>query len=305
MSRLKHPVRAIREPFGKAGLTVAVCALLLALVGGAYAAGGLTKAQEKQVTKIAKKYAGKPGATGTNGTNGTNGKDGTAGTNGKDGAPGEKGDPGEKGAKGANGKSAEVGTPTGAECPNGGATVQVAGEAASKQKVCNGTNGVTGFTDTLPSGKTETGTWAIGASTAGFLQDFTSISFSIPLASAGGPNSAIAFNLADTEAEKFGKKAGLSCKVEVGEPLCIDTGCEGTALEPTAPSGKLCIYTAREELDEGTSSHFVAITTKPGSVAEYGVSGSMLEGPFLEGSAEEPAAISAFGTWAVTAPAGP
>jgi hypothetical protein len=82
-----------REPFGKAGLTVAVIALVMALVGGAYAAGGLTKSQEKQVTKIAKKYAGKPGAPGATGpagpagSAGAAGKNGTNGTNGKDGSP--------------------------------------------------------------------------------------------------------------------------------------------------------------------------------------------------------------------------
>jgi hypothetical protein len=101
MQRLKHPVRAIREPFGKAGLTVAVLALVMAMVGGAYAASGaLTGKQKKEVEKIAKKFAGKPGApgaAGTNGTNGTNGKDGTNGTKGDPGAKGEKGDTGPAG----------------------------------------------------------------------------------------------------------------------------------------------------------------------------------------------------------------
>ncbi len=90
MPRLKHPVRAIREPFGKAGLTVAVVALVMAMVGGAYAAGKLTSGQKKEVEKIAKKFAGKPGlagAAGTNGTNGTNGKPGTNGKEGPEGSP--------------------------------------------------------------------------------------------------------------------------------------------------------------------------------------------------------------------------
>jgi hypothetical protein len=96
MSRLKHPIRSLREPFGKAGLTVAILALVMALVGGAYAAGGLTKSQEKQVTKIAKKYAGKPGAagaTGPAGTPGTNGANGSPGKNGTNGKNGEEGSP--------------------------------------------------------------------------------------------------------------------------------------------------------------------------------------------------------------------
>ena len=94
MKRLRHPIKSAREPFGKAGLTVAILALVMAFVGGAYAAGGLTKSQEKQVTKIAKKYAGKPGAPGTNGTNGS---------------PGAKGDTGAAGAAGTNGTNGENG----------------------------------------------------------------------------------------------------------------------------------------------------------------------------------------------------
>ena len=85
--------KKLTEPFGKAGLTVAILALVLAMVGGAYAAGGLTKSQEKQVTKIAKKYAGKPGATGAAGANGTNGTNGTPGAPGKEGAAGKEGSP--------------------------------------------------------------------------------------------------------------------------------------------------------------------------------------------------------------------
>jgi hypothetical protein len=98
MSRLRtRTTNRLREPFGKAGLTVAILALVMALIGGAYAAGGLTKSQEKQVTKIAKKFAGKPGAPGAAGANGTNG------TNGKDGAPGKEGSEGKQGPEGVPG----------------------------------------------------------------------------------------------------------------------------------------------------------------------------------------------------------
>ncbi len=91
MHRLRHPIRSITEPFGKAGLTVAILALVMALVGGAYAAGGLSKSQEKQVTKIAKKYAGKPGAPGAAGPVGPAGPAGKNGKNGEQGAPGPEG----------------------------------------------------------------------------------------------------------------------------------------------------------------------------------------------------------------------
>jgi hypothetical protein len=125
MKRLKHPLRAIREPFGKAGLTVAILALVFAMVGGAYAAsGGLTGKQKKEVEKIAKKYAGKTGPAGSQGPAGPAGAKGDTGTNGKD------------GTNGTNGK----------EGPEG------------KQ----GKDGTTGFTETLPSGETETGSEGSG-----------------------------------------------------------------------------------------------------------------------------------------------
>jgi hypothetical protein len=102
-SRLRHPIRSIREPFGKAGLIVAMIALVMALVGGAYAAGGLTKSQEKQVKKIAKKYAGKPGpagATGPAGPAGPAGPKGDAGAKGEQGIQGIQGEPGQDGTTG-------------------------------------------------------------------------------------------------------------------------------------------------------------------------------------------------------------
>jgi hypothetical protein len=82
MQRPRHPIRAIREPFGKAGLTVAILALVLAMVGGAYAAGALTRKQKKEVVKIAKRYAGKDGLAGAQG------KEGKQGPTGQEGPPG-------------------------------------------------------------------------------------------------------------------------------------------------------------------------------------------------------------------------
>ena len=65
----------LREQFSPAALTLSVIAIVLALAGGAIAAGGgLSGKQKKEVKKIAKKYAGKPGDPGAAGTNGTNGK---------------------------------------------------------------------------------------------------------------------------------------------------------------------------------------------------------------------------------------
>lgn len=41
------------QRFGTAGLVVAIVALVFAMVGGAFAATGLTSKQEKEVKKIA------------------------------------------------------------------------------------------------------------------------------------------------------------------------------------------------------------------------------------------------------------
>ena len=127
-SRLRHPIRSLKEPFGKAGLTVAILALVLAMVGGAYAAGALSGKQKKEVEKIAKKYAGKTGSAGSQGPAGPAGAKGDTGTNGKDGTNGTNGTNGKEGPEGKQGK-----------------------------------DGTTGFTETLPKGKTETGSEGSGA----------------------------------------------------------------------------------------------------------------------------------------------
>ncbi|MFL5898533.1 MAG: hypothetical protein ACJ76D_08740 [Solirubrobacterales bacterium] len=73
MKPLRHPIRGIREPFGTAGLIIACVPPVLALTGAAFAAGKPTSKQKKEVEKIAKKFAGKPGAPGETGPAGANG----------------------------------------------------------------------------------------------------------------------------------------------------------------------------------------------------------------------------------------
>jgi hypothetical protein len=80
LRELRNSIPARREPFGKAGLIVACCALLLACTGAAFAAGRLTGPQRKEVAKIAKKFAGKAGQVGAAGPQGPAGSQGPAGT---------------------------------------------------------------------------------------------------------------------------------------------------------------------------------------------------------------------------------
>lgn len=85
------------ERFGAAGLIVAVVALIVALAGTAFAAGGLTGKQKKEVKAIAKSFQG----TGPAGATGPAGPKGDTGPRGSDGPQGVPGPPGADGADGS------------------------------------------------------------------------------------------------------------------------------------------------------------------------------------------------------------
>jgi hypothetical protein len=206
VKRLRHPIRAIREPFGTAGLIIAMVALVAALGGSAVAANSaLSGKQKKEVEKIAKKFAGKPGA---------NGATGPAGPAGAAGAKGDAGPAGGAGTAGTSGTSVTTKTFTGIKgsCKEGGLEVTSASPTAN---VCNGSPWTAG--GTLPSGASEQGVWAVASKELAF----DSISFGIPL---------------KTEPTITYLKKG-----EAGTPAC-----PGTAAEPEAEAGNLCVYAAEE-----------------------------------------------------------
>jgi len=142
----------IHNKLGTAGLVVAIVALIAALGGAAYAASDnhLSGGEKKEVTKIAKKYAGKPGPTGPKGATGAAGAAGAKGATGPKGDKGATGEKGPKGDKGATGKTGPTG-PKGATGP--------------------------GFEPPLPVGDTETGAWAIANANS-----LVSASFNVALA---------------------------------------------------------------------------------------------------------------------------
>jgi hypothetical protein len=97
-------IHRIHERLGTAGFLIAIVALAAALSGTAIAAtGALTGKQKKEVTKIAKKYAGKPGAPGAAGPAGPAGLQGDTGAQGKEGPQGKQGIQGVQGVPGATG----------------------------------------------------------------------------------------------------------------------------------------------------------------------------------------------------------
>lgn len=278
MKLLKHPVRSIREPFGTAGLLVAILALVLATTGAAFAAGALTGKQKKEVTKIAKKYAGKPGAAGATGPAGPVGP---AGPKGDTGPKGDKGDQGEKGAKGDKGEKGEPGE-----------------------------DGETGFTETLPPGQTETGTWtaAIVPETEQILTFQIPISFPIPLSKSGKARFFTA-NQVTTGEYGFNNVSKSVCAVEASEPNCVDTGCRWenenleAAPESTTP-GTLCIFEQfgelGSELESGSVTMKILAPAEPFEPRLYGPSGAYLS---IQKTHTGPPAetVTAAGVWAVTA----
>jgi hypothetical protein len=220
--------KRLREPFGKAGLTVAILALVMAMVGGAWAAVGLNGKQKKEVTTIAKKYAGKPGATGPQGPAGTNG---TNGTNGEKGA---------KGDTGANGKSVAVTPIAKPGCSgNGGAEVKQE-DAASGVEVCNGEPGVIHPGETLPPGATETGAWGFEEE-APLGEASTAISFPIQLVESLDASHVHYLGLAATPTSE----------------------CPGSPVAPQAETGNLCVYTT-----SGSFGSFLAIVNAGNTTLE-------------------------------------
>jgi hypothetical protein len=236
----------VRRHFTFANVAMTL-ALVLAMSGGAFAAGKFLITSTKQISpKVLKSLQGKAGAqglAGAAGPQGPAGPQGAAGANGKDGAPGSQG---EKGAQGIQGIQ---GVP--------------------------GKNGTTGFTETLPSKKTEMGTWStivgskkilLGVDAVGLV----AISFNIPLA-ASLPE-------ANIKIEPVGYDGTAGTTTEEKE-------CPGKASEPKAEAGKLCVYKGEDITKSGLE-----------QVRESSQGGVVL------GFFSEEEGLDAYGTWAVTAP---
>ena len=264
----------LRNRFGIPGV-ISVIALVFAMLGGAYAASDNGGSGKPKASASAKK--GPRGPRGPKGPAGPPGPAGTAGAQGPAGAKGDKGDTGSAGTNGSNGTngtngtSATVASFAGSKgtCTEGQGGLEVK-SASPTAFVCNGKNGTTGFTETLPSGKTETGAW--------LMQDegevsMTSISFPIPLPA---PMSA-------SENVRF---------MNVGEGA--KAGCTGgTAAAPKADPGFLCVYLSRG------SGEFIAGSAGTGEATEIGTTGALLFGVEIT-----PEGVLPYvgGTWAVTAP---
>lgn len=338
LSKLRHPIRSITEPFGKAGLTVAILALVLATTGAAFAAAGLNSKQKKEVTAIAKKYAGKPGAAGATGPAGPAGAAGPAGPKGDTGAKGDQGTQGIQGNAGAAGKNVVTTAITTAglesHCEGtGGTKFQVEG-SATKEYVCNGKAGAIQPGETLPSGATETGSWGFSVHAAGIVLE--PFSFTIPLATpissatyvpsgvikaaSGTGNltsgSEIVTNLNTTSGEfvegSLISGTGIPAETKISTvisatelELTKEATASGTGVALTAP-GPSAACPGNPEVPKAAKGNFCVYTQNTiGSFKFEGllpgtVSGDV--GEFAALTAQPGFGAAGYGTWAVTAP---
>jgi Collagen triple helix repeat (20 copies) len=292
----------------------ATLAVVFAMSGGAYAlsgrtggpssssARGGTSAKAAKTKKKAKAKAKRiPGPRGPEGKQGPAGPAGPAGPVGPQGAAGAKGETGAAGAAGAAGASGADGTSvtsasfagTKGSCKEGGAEFTAA--EGKKTYACNGN---TGFTETLPAEKTETGAWSVTApeGSAGVVG---SIAFAIPLA--GPLSQAHVHFVNETGSEEFVRKEGNAETVATSE-------CPGSAEKPEAEPGNLCVYQGPVNLPffaPGFASvneiveAFIHNPTKPeGFFLEEGAGST---GALLTFGREGTEGGFVFGTWAVTA----
>lgn len=205
---------------------------------------------------------------------------------------GPRGPAGPRGATGATGPAGPAGTtgPAGATGPVGGAgSAGLKGETGSQgpqgEPGKNGTNGTTGFTKTLPPGETETGAWSYERASAESIQD-VAISFAIPLEH---PLGQADVHFVNTEGKEV-----------IHDEFVQSTICSGSAGEPKAKPGNLCVYenlletnVLREELEV----QFLALESAGERSAGAGTAGTIMRIP---GVPAQPG-LGGFGTWAVSA----
>jgi Collagen triple helix repeat (20 copies) len=285
----------LRNRFGIPGL-ISVIALVFAMLGGAYAASdnagsgkATTSAKAKKGPRGPRGKTGPAGPAGPVGPAGAKGDTGAAGSNGKDGAPGVAG------KDGASVTNTAVATGVVGECNKlGGAKFTVG--AGAPTFACNGEKGKEGspWTElgTLPSSKTETGTWGVNGPGGTLLAP---ISFTIPLEAAP---ELVFVPLTTSEGGPIEDPEELAAALKFG----ADHGCDGFATGlPLADPGKLCVYGS-----------ILAEVSFVGALTSASNGSGSIQGPNLSKEGVGPAgtilsmscgspACAGFGAWAVTA----
>jgi hypothetical protein len=222
-----------------AGTVLGTLALIFAMTGAAWAAHHYLISSTKQISpKVLAQLKGNRGPRGARGATGARGAQGPRGAQGAQGPTGPKGVTGTNGTDGTNGNTvlSGSGAPASSLGSNGDFYIDTDFYDLYGPKTSGGWGSPTSLKGpkgdagspwtaggTLPSGATETGTWGAVVAPSGFAM--ASISFPIPLAAS--LDSAHVHLYSDTASSPGG---------------AFSATCTGTAANPTAPSGNLCIY---------------------------------------------------------------
>jgi Collagen triple helix repeat (20 copies) len=304
---------------------VATLALVFAMSGGALAAGHYLITSTKQIKpsvlaslKGKSGAAGAPGATGPAGSGGPAGKEGPQGKEGVPGEPGKEGAPGAPGTNGKNGKgvvASEEAKSAGSHCAEGGVNVEVE-NSGKKEYACNGKEGPQGkegnIAKTLAPGETETGVWSynFAAPFEGFQS--VAISFAIPLgktlefSKCGAGEGTIEGQLCrvfyrpttfPTPPECSGLTGSEKTECEEirghdeARQKASEANCTGSADEPKAAEGSLCIYVGKKMEAFGET----FLYEEPGAVTDSTGTSGLLWRVYVTQSGQ-----SGYGSWAVT-----
>ncbi len=268
---------------------LALVALVFATTGGAFAATGGGGGNNGGGSSPGKASSAAPGGAATftasvakKKTKPKAGARGPAGPRGATGATGPAGPAGPTGATGATGATGPAGA-TGAQGPQGS-------QGPEGKQGTPGTNGTTGFTETLPSGKTETGSWSFTAKAEDKGQTIAaaSLSFAISLAASES-----------VTGEPVIGEGSVHVFAE-GETATKGDGCgTGSAAKPEAEPGNLCVYSTLLEGPGFRPEHIIIVDPAlHGHLQGAGASGATLQFQ-VPGNLEE--SDTAEGTWAVTA----
>lgn len=240
---------------------IAVVALVFAMSGGAYAAGHYLITSPKQISpKVLKALKGATGKSGAAGAGGPAGAQGPAGAKGETGPQGPQGETGPEGKPGTSVTSRTLGEGD-AHCTAGGSEFKA---GTSTSYACNGSPWTVG--GTLPSEASLKGEWDSSRSIPGFLSPLAAaVSFGIPVA-----------------------EVPVAHYVKVGE--ATPEGCTGSASDPGAEPGNLCVFALEEE----------DVVNEPNSHKPQ-VENLTTVGFVLRAIGKEEGAAFFDGTWAVTA----
>ena len=288
--RGKPDVLSIRKRITYTNVAVTF-ALVFAMTGGAYAAGKFIITSTKQIKPSVlaqlKGKAGPQGAAGAPGAAGSQGPVGPAGPTGPagQGEKGEKGEAGSDGKAGANGENVTVKQLAGGQggCAEGGSEFT---NKTGKATACNGSPWVAG--GVLPSGKSESGEWALSTYGAGLGIHHAAVSFPLPLGKAPSAHYINTNLMEDTE---------------TGEQK--STVCLGSVEKPEAKPGNVCVYASLENgISEVEAENKHYLHWKWGILLVNGSGNPQVADPFgfdIAALTVAEGAVESYGSWAVTA----